>query len=234
MNIIRQVHSCFRVGANLAMETLTLYEPKVATKKATFGMSWFWFPEAQFGCAPGVIRTKVGYAGGSKVNPTYHSLGDHTEAVEIDYDPEETNYDTLLSMFWKYHNPTSTCSRQYMSAIFYHDEDQKQLAEKSMKVHQKNFNKPITTSIIPCKKFYEAEDYHQKYLLQQHPLVINALDIDPGEELIANHVAARINGYLGGFGTMPRFNEEWKKWGITDKMADYIRRQMVSSFRGSC
>ncbi|KAK7083058.1 hypothetical protein SK128_020273 [Halocaridina rubra] len=207
MNIIRQVHSFLRPGADLA---------------------------AQFGCAPGVIRTRVGYAGGSKVNPTYHNLGDHTETVDIDYNPNETDYSALLALFWKYHDPTSKCSRQYMSAIFYHDEDQKRVAEESMKVQQKHMNRPITTHILPMKSFYEAEDYHQKYLLQRHGFLINALDIDPGEELIQNHVAARINGYIGGYGTIPRFDSEWQKWGITEKMADYIRKQMVSSFRVNC
>ena len=65
----------------LGKPAMSLFEPDVATKKATFGMSWFWFPEAQFGCAKGVIRTRVGYAGGSKKNPTYYSLGDHTETI---------------------------------------------------------------------------------------------------------------------------------------------------------
>lgn len=103
--------------------------------KATFAMSWFWFPEAQFGCAPGVVRTRVGYAGGSKLAPTYHAMGDHTESVDMDYDPAVTTYSHLLKMFWKNHDSTSKCTRQYMSAIFYHDEDQKQAAEESLKLN---------------------------------------------------------------------------------------------------
>lgn len=232
MNILRQVHTFFR--ADLGTRTMPLYEPTFATKKATFGMSWFWFPEAQFGCAPGVIRTRVGYAGGSKVNPTYHSLGDHTETVDIDYDPSQTDYSKLLKIFWKNHNPTSKCTRQYMSVIFYHNEEQKTLAEATMKEEQKNHKTPIATSILPMKEFYEAEDYHQKYILQRHAPVINALDIDPGEELISCHVAARINGYIGGYGTMSMFDQEWSRWGITEKTAEYIRKQMISSFRANC
>ncbi|XP_071538016.1 peptide methionine sulfoxide reductase [Panulirus ornatus] len=183
-------------------------------------------PEGLFGCASGVIRTRVGYAGGSKVNPTYYSLGDHTETVDIDYNPEQTDYCTLLSLFWKHHNPTSKCSRQYMSLILYHDEEQKRLAMETMKAEQKKRVSPISTSIVPFKVFYNAEDYHQKYLLQRHPFLINALDISPGDELIKSHVAARINGYIGGYGTMDQFEEEWEKWGITEKMADYIRQHM--------
>lgn len=70
--------------------------------------------------------------------------------------------------------------------------------------------------------------YHQKYLLQRHPALTNALDVEPGEELIKNHVAARINGYVGGFGTMAGFDKEWKAWGITEEMAEYIRDQIRS------
>jgi len=197
-------------------------------------MSWFWFPEAQFGCVPGVIKTRVGYAGGSKLNPTYHSMGDHTETVEIDYDPEQTDYQKMLKVFWKNHDPTSKCSRQYMSAIFYHDEEQKKMAEETMALAQKNHSTPITTKIMPGVGFYVAENYHQKYLLQRHSFLMNALDVEPGEELNNCHVAARINGYVGGYGSTVHFDKEWEKWGINDKMADYIRKQIISSFRGSC
>lgn len=156
-------------------------------------------------------------------------MGDHTETVDVDYDPQETDYSALLKIFWKNHDPTSNCTRQYMSAIFYHDEEQKFSAEKTLAAEQKRFSEPIKTSILPFKEFYEAENYHQKYLLQRHPALVNALDVDPGEDLIRSHVAARINGYVGGYGTVARFDKEWKTWGITDKMADYIREQLTSS-----
>lgn len=173
------------------------------------------------------MRTRVGYAGGSKVNPTYQSIGDHTETVDVDYDPQETDYSALLKIFWRNHDPTSNCTRQYMSAIIYHDEEQKLLAEKTLQEEQRESVQPIKTSIIPFKVFYEAEDYHQKYLLQRHPALLNALDVDPGEDLIRSHVAARINGYLGGYGTVASFDEEWKTWGITEKMAKYIREELI-------
>jgi len=80
-----------------------------------------------------VVRTRVGYTGGDKPNPTYHNIGDHAESVDIDYDPEVTDYENLLDIFWKNHNPTSFYSRQYMSAIFYHDAAQKEAAELSLK-----------------------------------------------------------------------------------------------------
>jgi len=209
-----------------------LLQPMVAVKKATFGMSWFWFPEAQFGAAPGVVRTKVGYAGGSKLNPNYRNMGDHTETVEVEYDPQVTNYRQLLDIFWNNHDPTSRCSRQYMSAIFFHDEEQKKLAE----VTKKNFvtNRPVTTQIMPAKEFYDAEMYHQKYLLQRHSALCHWLDLDPeGQELLDSHVVARINGYIGGYGSLGSFEEEWPTWGIDEKTASYIRNQMGKEKKSS-
>merc|ERR1711997_14052 len=209
---------------------MSLYEPDVAIKKATFGMSWFWFPEAQFGCANGVIRTRVGYAGGSKVNPTYYSLGDHTETLDLAYDPSVTTYSDLLNIFWNNHDPCSRNKAQYMSAIFYHDEEQKTLAEETKIEQAKKRNKPITTVIVPAKEFYDAEDYHQKYMLQHHPWLLEALDIHPGEDLIQSHVAARLNGYIGGYGKIKDFNTEGPKLGLNEKMVEYVVKKMTSKY----
>jgi len=135
-------------------------------------------------------------------------------------------------MFWTNHNPTVKCSRQYMSAIFYHDEEQKQKAETTFVQAQKKTGGKITTKILPYEKLWEAEDYHQKYLLQQHPWLLTSLDIDPGDDLIKSHVAARLNGFIGGYGKTSDFDGEWEKLGINDKMADYVRRQMIKNHRG--
>ena len=119
--------------------------------------TFLFFLQAQFGCAPGIVRTRVGFAGGTKESPTYRSLGDHTETVELEGDPAVTSYKNLLDIFWNNHDPTTSCSRQYMSAIFYHSEEQRSEAEKSMKVAQENNRKNITTLIFPAKEFYNAE-----------------------------------------------------------------------------
>ena len=74
--------------------------------------------------------------------------------------------------------------------------------------------------------------YHQKYLLQQHPWLLTALDVNPGDELIRSHVAARLNGYIGGYGKTSAFEAEWQKLGINEKMADYVKRQLVNNHRG--
>ncbi len=146
-----------------------------------------------------MIRTRVGYTGGNKGNPTYHALGDHAESIEIDYDPAVISYGELLEIFWKSHDPGSNpWSRQYMSAIFYHNEEQEKLAVESMKREEARTHRKIYTEISPAARFYPAEDYHQKYYLRQRPELIRELmTIYPSEEDFLNStVAARLNGYL--------------------------------------
>lgn len=234
MNILRQMgNAVIRPSVKeFGSLTMSIPEPNVATKKATFAMSWFWFPDAQFGSFKGIIRTRVGYTGGTTVNPTYYNLGDHTETIDLDYDPEQVDFSALLGVFWKNHDPTSKCSRQYMSAIFYHDDDQKNLAEKTLKEAQLNKNRKITTKILPAEKFYDAEDYHQKYLLQQHPWLVKAMNINPGTQMITSHVAARVNGYIGGYGKVSDFEAECSKLGLNEKMAEYIKTQLRRNHRG--
>jgi len=178
-----------------------------------------------------VVRTKVGYAGGSKPSPTYHSLGDHTETVEVEYDPAKTDYDKLLKMFWKNHDPTSRCSRQYMSAIFYHSPEQQQMAEASQQVAAAQHRRPITTRIMPATHFYDAENYHQKYLLQQHQALTHHLPLTP-TTLTGSHVLARVNGYLGGYGRVSDFEEECGSWGLDEEGLDYIRDAMAGKKNG--
>lgn len=142
-----------------------------------------------------------------------------------------TDFSKLLNIFWKDHDPTITCSRQYMSVIFYHNAEQKALAEKTMEKERDSHRRQITTLILPAETFYEAEGYHQKYLLQKHPYLLEALDIDP-DDLIGSHVAARLNGYVGGYGSPKNFDDEWKKLGLNEKMADYVRRVIKNGYRG--
>lgn len=89
-----------------------LHEVNIPTKKATFALGCFWAPDAYFGATKGVIRTRVGFTGGSKGAPTYRNLGDHTEAIELDYDPNEISYKQLLDIFWEIHDPTARTTKQ--------------------------------------------------------------------------------------------------------------------------
>ncbi len=144
-------------------------------RKATFAGGCFWCTESDFEKLPGVVKVISGYTGGNKGNPTYGEVSSgttgHVEAVQVYYDPAKITYEELLDYFWKHVDPTDAGGQfvdrgsQYRSVIFYHDEDQKRLAEKSKEALSKSgkFNKPIVTEILRFTKFYEAEDYHQDY-----------------------------------------------------------------------
>jgi len=147
-----------------------------------------------------VVRTKVGYTGGKSKKPTYHGMGDHTESIQLEFDPKIISYESLLKAFWESHYPTGRGSRQYMSAIWYHNPSQKQLAEKSMKEYQLKLKANITTVIEPASEFFDAEGYHQKYYLQARSDIMKSLDMDE-EELKNSPLACRLNAYVGGHGT---------------------------------
>jgi peptide-methionine (S)-S-oxide reductase len=143
-------------------------------KKATFGAGCFWGVEAAFRQVEGVTATRVGYSGGTLDNPTYEDVCSHTtghaEVVEVTYDPERVSYEQLLDVFWHKHDPTQLNRQgwdigdQYRSAIFVHDEEQREVALRSKVQQQPNWKSPIVTQIEQAETFYEAEDYHQQYL----------------------------------------------------------------------
>jgi peptide-methionine (S)-S-oxide reductase len=142
---------------------------------ATFGSGCFWCTEAVFQNVEGVEKVESGYSGGKVKNPTYKEvcsgLTGHAEVIQVHYDTAKVSYEELLEIFWKTHDPT-TLNRQgadegtqYRSVVFYHNEEQKKLAEKYKVELDKSgaFNNPIVTEISPYTEFYKAEDYHQNY-----------------------------------------------------------------------
>jgi len=145
------------------------------TKVATFAGGCFWCTESDFEKVPGVLKVISGYTGGRKENPTYEEVSSgrtgHLEAVQVHYDPEKVTYELLLEVFWRHIDPTDAGGQfvdrgsQYRSAVFYHDEEQKRLAEASREALARSgkFTRPIATEILPLGRFYEAEDYHQDY-----------------------------------------------------------------------
>lgn len=147
-------------------------------EKATFAGGCFWCMQPPFDKVPGVISTTVGYAGGSKENPTYEEVCSgttgHTESIEVVYDPSHVSYQKLLDVFWRNIDPTTPnrqfadVGSQYRTAVFYHSEEQKNLAGAGKDALEKSgkYNQPIVTEIVPAPKFYPAEEYHQKYYLK--------------------------------------------------------------------
>lgn len=142
---------------------------------ATFGSGCFWCTEAIFLNVDGVQSVVSGYTGGSVKNPTYKEvcsgLTGHAEVVQLKYDPSKVTYEELLEFFWKTHDPTTLnrqgndVGTQYRSVIYYHNNEQKRLAEHYKKKLDESgaFNAPIVTEITPAVTFYKAEDYHQNY-----------------------------------------------------------------------
>ena len=165
-----------------------------------------------------MVRTRVGYAGGMKENPTYHSLGSHSETIQIDYDPAQISYKDLLDVFWDSHNPaTPPLSPQYKSIIFYHNEAQKGLAIETKEREEARLGAEIYTEIVPFSEFYLAEAYHQKYYLRQEPDIVKDLSaIYPAtEDFIASTAAARLNGYAGGYGDAETLRERLSEFGLS-------------------
>lgn len=164
---------------------------------ATLAAGCFWCTEAVFEMLKGVHSTMSGYSGGDRDNPTYEavSTGDtnHAEAIQITFDPAVISYAKLLEVFWKTHDPTTMdrqgndIGSQYRSVVFYHNEDQRKIAEESKKKAQEMFADDIVTQIVPFQKFYKAEDDHQDFYTnnQSHPYC--QLIIDPKIEKLSKN-----------------------------------------------
>lgn len=161
---------------NINMETKMDTTSNLDT--ATFGAGCFWCVEAQFQMLDGVVKVESGFSGGHVKNPSYKEVctgtTGHAEVCNIYYDPKKISYDEMLAAFWQTHDPTqlnrqgNDIGTQYRSAIFYHNENQKQLAEKYKKKlsEEKVYDNPVVTEIAPFTVFYKAEDYHSNYYNQ--------------------------------------------------------------------
>ncbi len=174
-------HSVRSLFSAILLSLLTLPTISHASETAIFAGGCFWCVESDFDKVEGVISTTSGYIGGHVENPTYRQVSGggtgHTEAVAIEFDPQKVSYETLLGVFWRNIDPTvkdqQFCDHgsQYRSGIFYLDETQKQLAEKSVAELEKTkpFKAPIVTEITRAGTFYPAEAYHQDYY-QKNPV----------------------------------------------------------------
>ncbi len=159
----------------------------------------------------------MGYAGGMSANPDYHHIGDHTETVQVDYDPRRLTYRQLLETFWNSHEPTQrSWSRQYRHAVFFHDERQRRLAIDAKAAVEKQIGRSVQTDVAPLNTFTMAEKYHQKYLLKQHhDLSREMARIYPRhQDLVGSTAAARLNGYAGGYGSPEQLAREIDRLGL--------------------
>ncbi len=149
-----------------------------------------------------MIRTRVGYMGGAKQRPTYHSLGDHTESIEIDFDPGKISYEELVRQFFAAHFAgRPPYSRQYRSAVFYHSDAQRETVQQVMAELERSSGS-LYTAVEPAGTFWLAEDYHQKYYLKHDRVFsreIKRLFGNDEEALINSTAAARLSGLVGGY-----------------------------------
>lgn len=196
----------------------------VETKTASFALGCFWGPDSYFGALEGVVRTRVGYAGGQEADPTYKNIKDHTETIEIDYDPKVISYQELLELFFAQHDPYSPAhSRQYASLILYQNKNQKEIALALKQKLETETENQIITKIKKLDKFYLAENYHQKYRLQQRQqFKQNYLAKLSIKEFINSPAVAKVNGYLAAEGKKDNIIKNLGKLGLTKELQEKI------------
>jgi methionine-S-sulfoxide reductase len=182
---------CATLAAVIVARSNAENSSTTATRTAIFAGGCFWCIQPAFDKANGVIKTVVGYSGGTEPNPTYQLVSsertNYRESIEITYDPAKISYEQLLDIYWRQIDPTQADGQftdigpSYRAAIFYGNAEEKKIAEASKEklAHSGKFHKPILTEILPAMKFYPAESYHQKYY-QQNPEHFEAFEEGSG------------------------------------------------------
>lgn len=174
----------------------------------------------------GVVRTRVGYAGGTAPDPTYRTIGDHSECIQVDYDPRVVTYPELLDEFFSMHDPSRPAHRnQYASVVLYSNEDQRLATQETARSLSPRFGRPLQTRVEPLGLFYNAEDYHQKYALRADP-VLHAEVLArcrTQEELRDSTLAARLNGYAFSGAGRTLLDRELESYSLSAAAATHLR-----------
>lgn len=176
-----------------------------------------------------MLRTRVGYAGGKKDKPTYRSIGDHTEAIQIEFDTKVLSFEKLLKVFWSSHDPCGgTWSTQYKSVLWTHGEAQAKTARAFVDAWQKQHKREATTQILAAPRFWIAEDYHQKYRLRGNKTLLHALfGKKPTEEQVREStLTARVNGWISGHGTTAEIEAGVKALALSAKARDVLYKAL--------
>lgn len=147
-----------------------------------------------------MYRTEVGYAGGTTPSPTYRTIGDHAEAVQLHFDPTAITYEALLELFWDSHHPFSSSLSQYRAELFCADDEQWAAATASAERLSAEHGDRVLTRITRNATFYPAEAYHQKWRLRKQPALFDELSshYDSEAQVLASTAAAKLNAYAGG------------------------------------
>lgn len=169
-----------------------------------------------------MLRTRVGYTGGTRANPTYHRLGDHTEAVQIDFDPTRVSYAELLRIFFRSHDADGPpYSAQYRSAIWFAPE-QREAAQRAFELAQSEAGHALYTALEPLGTFTLAEDYHQKYYLRNARELMAPFAAYPGPALAHSRVAARLNGVVGRAADPALIAAELPSYGLSPELSSKV------------
>jgi len=156
-------------------------------------------------------------------------MGDHTETVQVDYDPKRITYAQLLDIFWESHKPTSkSWSRQYLNAVFYHNEQQRAQALASKAALEQKIGRSVKTEVAPLRSFTMAEDYHQKYNLKRHPVLNNEMiRIYPNHrDFVDSPAVSRLNGYADRNGTGDQLAREIDNLGLSEEGKKRLRSRV--------
>ncbi len=204
---------------------------------ATFAMGCFWSPDAEFGAMRGVWRTRVGYTGGSTDAPEYHNLADHTEAVQIDFDPAVFSFDKLAELFCRRHGPRAKAHKQqYMWALWYHNDEQADAIHAARRRVVRETGAKMDMHIAAALPFYRAEDRHQKYRLQHSPLMTYFRTMYPDfQDFVDSTAATRINGLVSCKGDASLFKDELADYGIpSNEILSSLQFVSVDSANSTC
>lgn len=186
-----------------------------------------------------MTSTLSGYAGGTTSTPTYRAIGDHSEAVQVVFDPQVISYSQLLEVFWESHDPAARpYLNQYRNVVFYLDQEQRRQAELSRNQLAKKLGRPVGTQIAPAGPFTPAEDYHQKYYLQRvEPLMAELEKRYPDlRALFRSTPAARLNGMLGCHGDPATLGADLRRIGLPAELEADFHAAITTScreFRGT-
>lgn len=172
------------------------------------------------------MRTRVGYAGGSTPDPTYRSIGDHTEVFQVDFDPARLSYEELLEIFWTEHDPSARAhATQYKAMVLAGDDAQFEAARRSREAVVAGVTRPVLTEVRRLERFYVAEDYHQKYALRRDRLLSGEMHAHYPDEadFRESTAAARLNGYVYGIGSSLQLEREIESLGLSDAAQERLR-----------
>lgn len=176
-------------------------------RKIVLGMQCFWGAEATFGSLPGIICTRVGYAGGTTKNPSYRNIGDHIECIDLEFNPEIISLEKILDLFFKSHDATIKYKRQYMSAILYRTNEE-YLSIKHFIASNFESEQKIVTELIQTNEFTQAENYHQKYFLRKHSNILKELNLTNENDIMNSSLATKLNALCAGLGVVEELIEK--------------------------